>query len=167
MCHIWPASRDTWLMILQWNPGGNAKTLWCPPWNVGGLDTVYQQSPNNIFTGMYCRLVVVNLVIKIIQKMYSYFLGSQVNLATLAGPPSSRVKGDPLGLWVTDSYLAHVKKTWFHLNNFFVFLFLCLVVQCLRGVLCAWRVREVSLQIIHKGPLGKHNNQGGRLLPRQ
>ena len=44
----------------------------------------------------------------------------------------------------------------------------CLVVQCLRGgVLCAWRVREVSLQIIHKGPLGKHNNQGGRLVPRQ
>ena len=41
------------------------------------------------------------------------------------------------------------------------------VVQCLRGVLCAWRVREVSLQMIHKGPLGKHNNQGGRLLPRQ
>ena len=41
------------------------------------------------------------------------------------------------------------------------------VVQCLRGVLCAWRVREVSLQIIHKWPLGKHNNQGGRLLPRQ
>ena len=42
-----------------------------------------------------------------------------------------------------------------------------LLVQCLRGVLCAWRVREVSLQIIHKGPLGKHNNQGGRLVPRQ
>ena len=41
------------------------------------------------------------------------------------------------------------------------------VVQCLRGVLCAWRVREVSLQIIHKGPLGKHNNQGGRLVPWQ
>ena len=42
-----------------------------------------------------------------------------------------------------------------------------LLVQCLRGVLCASRVREVSLQIIHKGPLGKHNNQGGRLVPRQ
>ena len=42
-----------------------------------------------------------------------------------------------------------------------------IVGQCLRGVLCAWRVREVSLQIIHKGPLGKHNNQGGRLVPRQ
>ena len=41
------------------------------------------------------------------------------------------------------------------------------IVQCLRGVLCAWRVREVSLQIIHKGPLGTHNNQGGRLVPRQ
>ena len=41
------------------------------------------------------------------------------------------------------------------------------IVQCLRGVLCAWRVREVSLQIIHKGPLGKHNNQGGRLVPWQ
>ena len=43
------------------------------------------------------------------------------------------------------------------------------LVQCLGGggVLCAWRVREVSLQIIHKGPLGKHNNQGGRLVPRQ
>ena len=41
------------------------------------------------------------------------------------------------------------------------------LVQCLRGVLCAWRVREVSLQIIHKGPLGKHNNHGGRLVPRQ
>ena len=42
-----------------------------------------------------------------------------------------------------------------------------ILVQCLRGVLCAWHVREVSLQIIHKGPLGKHNNQGGRLVPRQ
>ena len=42
-----------------------------------------------------------------------------------------------------------------------------IIVQCLRGVLCAWRVREVSLQIIHKGPLGKHNNQGGCLVPRQ
>ena len=41
------------------------------------------------------------------------------------------------------------------------------LVQCLRGVLCVWRVCEVSLQIFHKGPLGKHNNQRGRLVPRQ